>query len=279
MPGGRGAGMSIAGETRLRIAVGIEYDGARYAGWQRQAVAPSVQAEVERALGSVADHPVEATCGGRTDAGVHALGQVAHFDTTALRPMRGWALGANTALPPDIVVLWATGVTPDFHARYSALSRTYRYVIQNRVVRPALARQRACWIHEPLDAAAMHAAAQCLVGEHDFSAFRAAECQSRTALRRVERIAVSRQGDRVIVDVTANAFLHHMVRNVAGTLIAVGRGDRPGAWVAEALASRDRRAAGVTAPAGGLYFLRIEYPRRFGLPDTDPGASATIAGA
>lgn len=271
--------MTTAGDIRLRIAVGIEYDGTRYAGWQRQAVAPSVQAEIERALGSVADHPVGATCGGRTDAGVHALGQVAHFDTTALRPMRGWALGANTLLPPDIAVLWAIEVAPDFHARYSALSRTYRYIIQNRTVRPALARQRACWIHEPLDEAAMHGAAQCLVGEHDFSAFRAAECQSRTAIRRVDRIEVDRQGDRVILEVTANAFLHHMVRNIAGTLIAVGRGERPGAWVAQALASRDRRAAGITAPAAGLYLLRIEYPRHFGLPVTDPGASAMIAGA
>jgi len=270
--------MNAGGVTR-RIAVGIEYDGARYAGWQRQRDARSVQAEVERSLGAVADHPVEATCGGRTDAGVHALGQVAHFDTAASRPMRGWTLGANTNLPADIAVLWAVEVPDRFHARYSALARSYRYVIQNRAVRPALARQRACWIHQPLDAAAMHEAAQCLVGEHDFSAFRAAECQSRTAVRRLDRIAVERAGDRVSIEVTANAFLHHMVRNIAGTLIAVGAGDRPGRWVAEALASLDRRAAGITAPAGGLYFLRIEYPHEFGLPVTEPGASAMIAGA
>jgi len=268
-----------AGGTSRRIAVGIEYDGARYAGWQRQREARSVQAEVERALGTVADHPVEATCGGRTDAGVHALGQVAHFDTTASRPMRGWTLGANTQLPPDIAVLWTVEVPPAFHARYSALSRTYRYVIQNRAVRPALARQRACWIHQSLDAGAMHEAAQCLLGEHDFSAFRAAECQSRTAVRRLDRISVDRTGDRVVLEVTANAFLHHMVRNIAGTLIAVGLGERSGQWVAEALASRDRRAAGITAPAGGLYFLRIEYPHEFGLPVTSPVASAMIAGA
>jgi tRNA pseudouridine38-40 synthase len=268
-----------AGDPPRRIAVGIEYDGARYAGWQRQREVRSVQAEVEAALGAVADHAVAATCGGRTDAGVHALGQVAHFDTTAARPLRGWTLGTNTHLPPDIAVLWAAEVPAEFHARYSAVARSYRYVIQNRDVRPALARQRACWIHQPLDAVAMHDAAQCLLGEHDFSAFRAAECQSRTPVRRLDRIAVARSGDRVVLEVTANAFLHHMVRNIAGTLIAVGLGERPAAWVAEALASRDRRAAGITAPAGGLYFLRIEYPRHFGLPVTDPGASAMIAGA
>jgi tRNA pseudouridine38-40 synthase len=268
-----------AGGANRRIAIGIEYDGARYAGWQRQREVISVQAEVERALAAVADHPVEAGCGGRTDAGVHALGQVAHFDTTASRPMRGWTLGANTQLPPDIAVLWAVEVPAAFHARYSAVARSYRYVIQNRPVRPALARQRACWIHQPLDSAAMHDAAQCLVGEHDFSAFRAAECQSRTPVRRLDRIAVERNGDQVVLEVTANAFLHHMVRNIAGTLIAVGVGERPAQWVAAALASRDRRAAGITAPAGGLYFLRIEYPHEFRLPVTVPGASAMIAGA
>ncbi len=268
-----------AGGNTCRIAIGIEYDGARYAGWQRQAEVDSVQAEVEKALGAVADHSVAATCGGRTDAGVHALGQVAHFDTTAVRSMRGWTLGTNTNLPPDIVVLWAAEVQQGFHARYSALGRTYRYLIQNRSVRPALARQRACWIHQPLDAVAMHEAAQCLVGEHDFSAFRAAECQSRTAVRRLARISVGRVGDQVAIEVTANAFLHHMVRNIAGTLIAVGRGEQPAGWVADALASRDRRAAGITAPAGGLYFLRIEYPRHFGLPVAEPGPPALIAGA
>jgi tRNA pseudouridine38-40 synthase len=256
--------MNTADPVVQRIAVGIEYDGSRYAGWQRQADAPSIQAEVERALGAVADHAVEAVCGGRTDAGVHAQGQVAHFDTSARRSLRGWALGANTELPADIAVLWAVEVPGEFHARYSAVSRTYRYVIQNRPVRPALSRQRVCWVHQPLDAAAMHDAAQCLLGEHDFSAFRASECQSRTAVRRLDRIAVARLGESVTIEVT---------------LIAVGRGDRPVAWVAETLASRDRRSAGITAPAGGLYFLRIGYPRHFGLPVTDPGASAMIAGA
>jgi tRNA pseudouridine38-40 synthase len=269
----------ITAAAMQRIAVGIEYDGTRYAGWQRQAEVPTVQAAVERALGAVADHAVEATCAGRTDAGVHALGQVAHFDTSARRSLRGWALGANTRLPPDIAVLWAVEVPDAFHARYSALSRTYRYVIQNRMVRPALARGRACWVHQELDDSSMHEAAQCLVGEHDFSAFRAAECQSRTAVRRLERITVRRSADVVAIEVTANAFLHHMVRNIAGTLIAVGLGERQPGSVADALASRDRRAAGITAPPGGLYFLRIDYPATFALPMSTAGASAMIAGA
>jgi tRNA pseudouridine38-40 synthase len=270
--------MDIADMTQ-RIAVGVEYDGGRYAGWQRQAEAVSVQAELERALGSVADHPVTVTCGGRTDAGVHALGQVAHFDTRSRRAMRGWALGANRLLPADIAVTWAAPVPAGFHARYSALARTYRYVILNRAVRPALLRRRVCWVHRPLDAGVMHAAAQCLVGEHDFSAFRAAECQSRTATRRLERIAVARHDDTVFIEVKANAFLHHMVRNVAGSLIAVGTGDRPAAWLGDVLAGRDRRLAGITAPASGLYFLRIDYPGEFRLPVPPAGPWAMIAGA
>ena len=263
----------------MRIAVGIEYDGSRYRGWQRQERAPSVQAEVERALGFVADHPVEATCAGRTDAGVHALAQVAHFDTTAERSPRSWVLGANTRLPPDVALLWAAPVEPRFHARYSALSRSYRYLIHNRMSRPALLRRRVCWVHEPLDEVAMHAAAQALVGEHDFSAFRAAECQSRTPLRRLERIEVLRSGECVELRVTANAFLHHMVRNIAGTLIAVGKGDRPAAWVREVLESRDRRAAGHTADAAGLYLAGVRYPPGAGLPVAEAAAWAMIAGA
>ena len=262
----------------MRIAVGIEYDGSRYRGWQRQESAPSVQAEVERALGFVADHPVEATCAGRTDAGVHALAQVAHFDTTAERSPRSWVLGANTRLPPDIALLWAVPVDSGFHARYSALSRSYRYLIHNRLSRPALLRRRVCWVHEPLEEAAMHAAAQELVGEHDFSAFRAAECQSRTPLRRIETIEVSRRGECVALCVTANAFLHHMVRNIAGTLITVGRGERPGGWVREVLESRDRRTAGHTADAGGLYLAGVTYPADAGVPVAETAAWAMIAG-
>lgn len=263
----------------MRLAVGIEYAGTRYAGWQRQDSAPSVQAEVEAALARIADHPVEVTCAGRTDAGVHALAQVAHFDTPATRPMRGWALGANTHLPPDVAVLWAVPVADDFHARFSALARSYRYVILNRTTRSAVLRERTCWWHAPLDAARMHAAAQSLVGEHDFSSFRAAECQSRVPVRRLERIAVRRDGEFVVLEVTANAFLHHMVRNIAGTLLEVGEGTRPVEWVAEVLAARDRTVSGPTAPASGLYFAAVRYPERFGVPPVRvPGAPAAPGG-
>lgn len=273
------AAMTDAPEMQ-RLAVGVEYDGARYAGWQRQVEAPSIQAEVERALGRVADHPVSVTCGGRTDAGVHALGQVVHFDTTAVRSLRGWVLGANTHLPADIALIWSAQVGPAFHARHSALARTYRYVIQNRLVRPGLFARRMGWIREPLDERAMHEAAQCLVGEHDFSSFRAAECQSRSPRRRLDAIAVWREAGQVIVEVTANGFLHHMVRNIVGTLIPVGRGVQPQQSVATALAGRERAAAGVTAAADGLYLVAIHYPPQAGLPvSAPPSASAMIPGA
>ncbi len=262
----------------MRIAVGVEYDGSRFRGWQRQERAPSVQAALEEALGFVADHPVALTCAGRTDAGVHATAQVAHFDSDAPRSARAWVLGANTRLPPEIALLWAAPVEPGFHARHSALSRSYRYVIQNRLSRPGLYRRRVCWVHEPLDAERMHEAAQALVGQHDFSAFRAAECQSRTPVRRVERISVRRAGEFVALDVTANAFLHHMVRNIAGTLIQVGCGERPANAVADALASRDRAAAGPTADAAGLYLTRVRYPPEAGLAMAEPAAWAMIPG-
>jgi len=249
-----------------RIALGLEYDGTAYRGWQSQENAPSVQAEVERALAFVADHPVEVVPAGRTDAGVHAAMQVIHFDTPASRSERGWVLGANTGMPNDISALWAREVGDDFHARYKALSRSYRYRIQNRRSRPALQRHRAAWVRESLDATAMHAAAQCLIGEHDFSSFRAAECQSRTPMRRLDSVAVTRLGEYVQIEVTANAFLHHMVRNIAGVLIAVGVGDRPPGWVLEVLAARDRKLGGVTAEPQGLSLVGVRYPPSFALP-------------
>ena len=249
-----------------RIAFGIEYDGSSYSGWQTQAHARSVQAELESALSRVADHPVEITAAGRTDAGVHALSQVAHFDSTAARPTQAWVLGCTALTPPDITVLWAQPVPGDFHARFSALSRTYAYRILNRPMRPALDRLRVCWRRRPLDADRMHEAAQLLLGEHDFSSFRASECQSRTPVRNLSGIEVARTGEMVEILVRANAFLHHMVRNIAGSLLAVGCGDRPVEWIAEVLAARDRTLAGVTAPAAGLYFAGVEYPPGFGLP-------------
>lgn len=260
-----------------RWAIGVEYDGAPFSGWQAQHHAPSVQAEVERALSRVANHPVAVTAAGRTDAGVHALGQVVHFDTAALRPDFGWVLGCNTGLPGSISLRWARPVSGDFHARHSATARSYRYVIFNRRARSAVFAARSAWWSYALDADAMHAAAQHLLGEQDFSSFRAAECQSRTPMRRLDAVSVRRSGSFVIVDVTANAFVHHMVRNIVGTLFQVGQGKRPVDWVAEVLAARDRNAGGMTAPAAGLYLAHVSYPDEFEIPRSDgidalPGA-------
>jgi tRNA pseudouridine38-40 synthase len=231
-----------------------------------------VQAVVEAALSTVADHPVEVTAAGRTDAGVHAAMQVVHFDTQAVRTERGWILGATTNLPPQVSALWAREVPEAFHARYSALARTYRYVILNRTPRPALAADRVCWIRDPLDENRMRAAAAPLVGEHDFSSFRAAECQARTPMRNVHKIDVERIGERIVLTVCANAFLHHMVRNIAGVLIAIGTGERPTGWAATVLEARDRTKGGVTAPPGGLYLAGIRYTPSLGLPSepSDP---------
>jgi len=249
-----------------RVALGIEYDGSAYSGWQLQSHARSVQGELQRALSRIADHDVQLTAAGRTDAGVHALMQVAHFDTRASRPEQAWVRGGSTESAPDVTILWARPVPESFHARFDAISRSYLYRILNRPARPALERSRACWLRRPLDAGTMHAAAQVLVGERDFSAFRAAECQSSTPVRRLISIGVERRGEVVEISVRANAFLHHMVRNIAGTLLAIGTGDRPVAWVADVLAARDRTLAGVTAPPQGLYFAGVEYPPEFGLP-------------
>ena len=249
-----------------RFALGLEYDGSGFAGWQSQQHAPGIQSTVEAALSAVADHPVEVYAAGRTDAGVHAAIQVVHFDTSADRSERGWTLGANTHLPQTVSALWTRAVPDAFHARYSALARTYRYVILNRLPRAALMHQRVCWVRYALDHERMHAAAQVLVGEHDFSSFRDAECQSHTPIRRLECIRVERSDDVVTVTVTANAFLHHMVRNIVGVLIAIGRGERGVEWCGRVLATRDRRQAGVNAPPGGLYFAGIRYPAGLNLP-------------
>jgi tRNA pseudouridine38-40 synthase len=250
-----------------RIAVGIEYDGGAYCGWQSQPRAPSLQSVLEAALSSVADAPVALTCAGRTDAGVHACCQVAHFDTVAVRGSRAWLLGTNTRLPPQVALRWVQPVPEHFHARHSALSRTYRYLILNRRARPALAHGRVVAIHRPLDAGAMRAAAQPLIGEHDFSAFRAAECQARSPVRRLARIDVERRGDWITIEVEANAFLHHMVRNIVGVLLLVGRGDAPTSRASEQLASRERSTGAATAPAHGLYLWQVRYAPEFGLPE------------
>src|SRR5690242_8321525 len=244
----------------VRIAVGIEYEGSAYAGWQAQPSVPTLQGVLERALGRVAAEPVGLTCAGRTDAGVHASGQVAHFDTHAVRSLRGWVLGANSELPRDVSVAWAMPVPGHFHARYCAEARTYRYLIANRLARPALLCGRAAWIHRPLDEARMREAAQSLLGEHDFSAFRAAECQAKSPIRRMERLEVERHGEFVTIEATANAFLHHMARNIAGLLIAIGRGDAPVEFAHQVLSGRDRTRNAATAAAAGLYLLAVRYP-------------------
>lgn len=250
----------------MRLAAGIEYDGSGFYGWQRQRQSPTVQECLERALGRVANHPVSVHSAGRTDTGVHACCQVVHFDTPARRSEHSWVLGCNTDLEAGISVLWVRPVGADFHARFSAVARRYRYRIINRRARPALERQRAAWVRVPLDADAMHQAAQGLVGEHDFSSFRASGCQSRTPVRRIHSLSVKRYENELVIDIEANAFVYHMVRNIAGTLIMTGRGDRPTDWPTEVLKAADRRLAGPTAPAQGLYFVEPVYPPGTCLP-------------
>jgi tRNA pseudouridine38-40 synthase len=249
-----------------RMAALLEYDGSAYAGWQSQAHAKSLQERVEAALGFVAGAPVAVVCAGRTDAGVHALGQVIHFDAAARRSPRAWVLGANTRLPPDISLQWAGEVAADFHARHTAVRRIYRYHILNRSARSALGARRTAWIHKPLDVDAMRGAAQVLLGEHDFSAFRSVECQSKSSMRRVERISVDQHGDCLCIEISANAYLHHMVRNIVGTLLEVQSGSDPRCAMQRILESRDRRLAGATAPAAGLYLWRVEYPPAHAIP-------------
>ncbi|HEX5786941.1 MAG TPA: tRNA pseudouridine(38-40) synthase TruA [Woeseiaceae bacterium] len=250
----------------MRIAIGVEYDGTAYNGWQRQASGTGIQERLEAALSSVAGHPLEVHGAGRTDAGVHASGQVAHFDTTSRRALRGWLLGANSNLPPDISLTWVRPVADDFHARFSATERRYRYEILNRLVRSALSRNRAWWVHRPLDAASMQEAAQELVGRHDFSAFRAAGCQASHPVREVRTIDVRRAGERILIDVVADAFLQRMVRNIVGTLAEVGAGEQPPHWVGAVLKGRDRTLGGMAAPGHGLTLVAVRYPDAYGIP-------------
>ncbi|HEV7779081.1 MAG TPA: tRNA pseudouridine(38-40) synthase TruA [Luteibacter sp.] len=250
----------------MRIALGVEYDGTDFFGWQRLSHARTVQGALEDALTYVAAHPVEVTAAGRTDAGVHGRCQVVHFDTEVVRDMRGWVLGACSNLPGSVAVTWAQPVADDFHARFSARARSYRYRILSRTVRPALFARYLTWERHPLDPGPMHEAAQVLVGEHDFSAFRAISCQATHARRNVRSVKVAWDGEHIVVDIEANAFLHHMVRNIVGSLLLVGRGDRPVEWIGELLAGRDREVAGATAPASGLTFLGPRYEAHWGLP-------------
>ena len=249
-----------------RIALGVEYDGAAHFGWQRQQKLPSVQGYLEKALSAVANTTIDVQCAGRTDAGVHATGQVVHFDFDGERPDRAWTMGVNTNLPDSIAVRWVKNVSDDFHARFSASHRRYRYVIYNATLRPAILLNGVTHEYQPLDAALMHEAAQAVIGEQDFTSFRASHCQSKTPFRNVTDVSVYRQGAYVIVDIRANAFLHHMVRNIVGSLIKVGCGEQPVSWIAELLAVKDRTKAAATAKPNGLYLVDVTYPEAFDLP-------------
>ncbi len=259
--------MSSSLEGGRRIALGVEYDGSAFCGWQRQPHAPSVQEALEAALSRVADEAIGVVCAGRTDTGVHARGQVVHFDTRAERPARAWVLGVNSNLPDEIAVCWAQPVSSEFHARFSARARRYRYRIVNRATRPALGQRMLTWVRRPLDESRMRQAARHLVGEHDFSAYRALACQARHPVRTVSRLEVVRYGEFVDIDIEANAFLHHMVRNIAGVLITIGEGRAEPDWARTVLETRDRTLGGVTAPAAGLCFMAVRYPAEFELPD------------
>lgn len=263
---------------RRRIALGIEYDGTDFSGWQLQ-VPPvrTVQGCLETALSRVADQEVTVHCAGRTDAGVHALEQVVHFDTEAERSMRAWVLGTNTNLPGDINVLWAHPIADAFHARFSATARHYCYRVLTRATRSALWRCRAAWEHRALDLEAMRTAGAVLVGEHDFSSFRAVACQAKSPVRRLHYLVLERDDDLIDLRVGADGFLHHMVRNIAGVLLAIGRGEASSSWTRELLAVRDRTCGGVTAPPQGLYLTRIDYPAHFALPQLTTGVPASAS--
>ena len=251
----------------MRLALGIEYDGSPFSGWQIQPDAFTIQGEVERGLSQIAAGPIRVFCAGRTDAGVHATYQIVHFDTEVVRPSGAWVRGLNALVSENISALWATEVAPDFHARYSALRRTYRYFLLNREQRPALLAKKIGWYHRTLDVQPMSLAASTLIGQHDFSAFRSSECQAKSPVRTVEAISVRAFGDVIIFDITANAFLHHMVRNIVGTLVYIGAGKQSVDWMREILKSRDRSIAAPTFSPNGLYLISVNYDPQWKLPD------------
>lgn len=255
----------------MRIALGVEYDGQKFCGWQVQkGDVPTVQEALESGLSKVANEPLNVVCAGRTDAGVHGLGQVVHFDTETMRRPHSWVHGANANIPKSISVRWAKPVSEEFHARFSALRRRYRYVIMNRDVRPSFAAGRVTWDHRSLDVQRMQQAARHLLGEHDFSSYRAVACQAHSPVRTVSILDVSREDDLLFIDIEANAFLHHMVRNIAGVLMTIGAGEQGIDWSREVLEYRDRTLGGVTAPGTGLYLMGVDYPEEFGLPQLSP---------
>ena len=262
----------------MRIALGVEYDGSGFCGWQSQAVGTTVQDTLERALSGIAASPVRVQASGRTDTGVHATAQVVHFDTDALRTDNAWVRGTNALLPSGVAVRWAAPVATGFNARFSARSRSYRYCLYNSAVRPALGASLAGWFHRPLDEARMREAAASLVGEHDFSAFRSSECQARSPVRTLSDLTVKRQGDWIMFDLCANAFLHHMVRNIVGALVEIGCARRDPAWLGELLAQRDRRLAAPTFSASGLYLVGVGYDEAWGLPEAASGCRMPAIG-
>ena len=250
----------------MRIALGIEYHGAQYCGWQSQANGCAIQDAVVAALTKIAEHPVQVVCAGRTDTGVHAIEQVIHFDTDAERPLSAWVRGTNANLANDIAVLWARSVGEEFHARFSAKSRRYCYILLNRPQRPALASHRVGWYYQTLDVDAMKSAAQPFVGRHDFSAFRSSECQAKTPTKTMHSFRIERCNDYILFNLHADGFLHHMVRNLVGSLVYVGSGRRDAGWITGVLKSGDRRLAAPTFSPDGLYLTRIEYDPGWGLP-------------
>jgi len=255
----------------MRYALGVEYDGKNYYGWQRQNEFISIQESLETALSKIADEPIEVVCAGRTDTGVNATNQVVHFDTHKIRKDVAWTLGVNTHLPKDIAVKWVRAVSDEFHARFSATARRYRYIIDNGEFRPAILSRGLSFCHHPLDETLMHQGAQHLVGRHDFTSYRTVHCQSHSPNRTLYHCNVTRHGQYIVLDIKGNAFLHHMVRNIAGSLMRVGQGLETVDWIKEVLEAKDRCVAGMTAPAGGLYFVEVDYPEDFELPKSNPG--------
>lgn len=260
----------------MRIALGLEYDGTRFCGWQTQPSRCAVQDVLEVALSEIAGESVIVTTAGRTDTGVHALGQVVHFDTNVERPESAWVRGVNALLPPAVAVRWSRETDPAFHARFSARARHYRYVLLNRATRPGLMSGRVGWFHLPLDLDKMRVAAGYLIGEHDFSAFRSSECQAKSPVRQLDRLDMERHGDLIVLDLRANAFLHHMVRNIIGCLVYVGKGKHDPSWVGDILAGRDRKLAAPTFAPDGLYLSGVDYEARWGLPTPTPAVLSDL---
>jgi tRNA pseudouridine38-40 synthase len=253
----------------VRIALGVEYDGRPYWGWQSQAKGLTVQDTLQDRLSEIAGENISVVSAGRTDTGVHALEQVVHFDTLAERPLTAWVRGTNSLLPDSISVLWAKRIPEEFHARFSALGRSYRYLLINRAVRLSVHSGKAGWYHAPLDVSAMQSASRFLLGKHDFSAFRSSECQAKSPVRDLRQITIARHGDMLVFDLSADAFLHHMVRNIVGCLVYVGKGKYPPVWLSEVLDNRQRSLAAPTFAPDGLYLARIEYDRKWGLPQQE----------